>query len=155
MSAPGTIEHALELMILAHQEQKDKRGEPYVLHPLGVLALLDTYGLSPMQVREAQIVALLHDAIEDSPHSAAAIKNGEFSHNVMVALDSVTRRDGEPYFTYVRRAKLNPVGRRVKIADLTHTLSNDRRTGDPREEERRIKYNAALKILRESDRTPT
>lgn len=142
-----SIETAMTVMLYFHAGQVDKRGEPYVLHPVAVLGLLDTWGLSPTQAREAQVVALLHDGAEDAPEKFEWIKGG-LSKTQLAAVESVTRRDGESYMDYVRRAKRNPIGRRVKIADLMHNLSDERRTGDAREEERRSKYKAALAILR-------
>jgi guanosine-3',5'-bis(diphosphate) 3'-pyrophosphohydrolase len=51
---------ALAIMIAtkAHDGQFDKAGKPYILHPLAVMAQMDTL--------ESKIVAVLHDAIEDS-----------------------------------------------------------------------------------------
>jgi hypothetical protein len=37
---------------------------------------------------------------------------------VLAALDSVTKRAGEDYEAFVERAAANPIGRRVKLADL-------------------------------------
>ena len=50
----------LELAIAhkAHAGQLDKAGKPYILHPLTMMAQMDT--------AESKIVAVLHDAIEDS-----------------------------------------------------------------------------------------
>lgn len=142
-----TFDDALRLMVTAHAGQLDKRGEPYVFHPLAVLGLLDLDGLSPQQAHDARIVAVLHDVKEDALSEWLLHADG-YSQQVQDALDAVTRRDGEDYFDYVGRCKHNPIGRRVKIADLMHNLSEERRVGDPREEKRRSKYKAALRRLR-------
>jgi hypothetical protein len=38
--------------------------------------------------------------------------------NGLAAIESVTKRDGEDYDVFVQRAALNPIGQRVKLADL-------------------------------------
>jgi guanosine-3',5'-bis(diphosphate) 3'-pyrophosphohydrolase len=54
----ATIEKALQIAAKAHEGQKDKEGLPYILHPLRVV--------HRVQGEEAQIVAVLHDVIEDT-----------------------------------------------------------------------------------------
>jgi hypothetical protein len=41
-----------------------------------------------------------------------------FSEEIITALDSVTKRDGEDYEAFVRRAAENRIRRNVKLADL-------------------------------------
>ena len=52
----ATIEKALQIAAKAHEGQKDKSGEPYILHPLR--AMMSVKG------EEAQIVAVLHNGKE-------------------------------------------------------------------------------------------
>lgn len=52
---------ALKVATRAHAGQVDKSGEPYILHPIRVAF---DYGLTTLN---EQIVALLHDMIEDTP----------------------------------------------------------------------------------------
>ena len=54
----ATIEKALQIAAQAHEGQKDKEGQPYILHPLRVM--------SRVEGEEAQIVAILHDVVEDT-----------------------------------------------------------------------------------------
>ena len=49
---------AIAIAYQAHDGQIDKAGKPYISHPLTVMAQMDTI--------ESKIVAVLHDAIEDS-----------------------------------------------------------------------------------------
>ena len=53
----------------------------------------------------------------------------------------MTRRPDENYFDYITRVRKHPEARRVKIADLTHNLSND-----PPESLKR-RYEKALDML--------
>lgn len=52
------LAHAIALASEAHQHQKDKLGEPYILHPIRVMMRCDT--------DEERIVAILHDVLEDT-----------------------------------------------------------------------------------------
>jgi hypothetical protein len=59
-----------------------------------------------------RIVAVLHDLVEDCPGWTFDRLHGEgFSEEVISALCSVTKRDGENYEDFVRRAGENPIGR--------------------------------------------
>ena len=56
----ATIEKALQIASQAHEGQKDKNGLPYIMHPLRVWNAVEGEGA------EAQIVAVLHDVVEDT-----------------------------------------------------------------------------------------
>jgi (p)ppGpp synthase/HD superfamily hydrolase len=67
----ATIEKALQIAAQAHAGQKDKEGLPYILHPLR--AMLRVQG------EEAQIVAVLHDVIEDTAVTVDDLQRAGFS----------------------------------------------------------------------------
>lgn len=104
-----TIEKALQIAAKAHEGQKDKSGEPYILHPLRAMM--------SVQGEEAQIVAVLHDVIEDTSVTADDLRRAGFSEKVVHAVLCVTHGK-EPYAEYVVRCKDNDIARRVKLADL-------------------------------------
>jgi hypothetical protein len=106
----ATIEKALQIAAQAHAGQKDKDSQPYILHPLRVMA--------GVQGEEAQIVAVLHDVIEDTTVTLDDIRQAGFAETVLAALLLVTHRKEEPYADYVVRCKPNPIARQVKLADL-------------------------------------
>ncbi len=54
----ASIEKALQIAAQAHEGQKDKDGQPYILHPLRVM--------NAVEDKTAKIVAVLHDVIEDT-----------------------------------------------------------------------------------------
>ena len=114
----ATIEKALQIAARAHEGQKDKEGLPYVLHPLR--AMLSVEG------EEAQIVAVLHDVLEDTAVTADDLRREGFSAAVVAAVLCVTHRPDEPYADYVVRCKGNEVARRVKLADLADDWRLDR-----------------------------
>ncbi|HUP49155.1 MAG TPA: HD domain-containing protein, partial [Thermoanaerobaculia bacterium] len=124
----------------AHAGQVDKAGEPYILHPLRVMLKLTS--------DEERIVGVLHDVVEDTDWTIERLRAESFSEQVLRAIQSVTHRDGEPYDEFVRRAAMDPIGRRVKIADLDDNLDLSRITNvTDRDRARAEKYRTALQIL--------
>ena len=79
-----------------------------------------------VQGEEAQIVAVLHDGIEDTSVTADDLRQAGFSEQVVAAVLCVTHRKEEPYADYVVRCKGNEVARRVKLADLEDNWRLDR-----------------------------
>jgi (p)ppGpp synthase/HD superfamily hydrolase len=108
----ATLETALRIAAEAHEGQTDKQGEPYITHPLRVMARVEDRG------PEARIVALLHDVIEDSNLSADDLRAAGFSDTVVDAVLRLTHREGEPYAAYVVRCAGSPIAKAVKMADL-------------------------------------
>jgi (p)ppGpp synthase/HD superfamily hydrolase len=106
----ATIERALQIAAQAHEGQKDKEGLPYILHPLRVM--------SGVEGLETQIVALLHDVVEDTPVTLEDLREAGFAESVLAAVACVTHSHAEPYADYVIRCKANPIARQVKLADL-------------------------------------
>jgi (p)ppGpp synthase/HD superfamily hydrolase len=114
----ATIERALQIAAKAHEGQRDKEGLPYILHPLRVMM--------GVQGEEAQIVAVLHDVVEDTAVTLDDLRCAGFSEGVLAAVACVTHRKDEPYADYVVRCKGNEVARRVKLADLQDNSRPDR-----------------------------
>src|ERR1700730_2622349 len=107
----STLERAIIIAAEGHAGVKDKGGAPYILHPLRMML-----GLSSPDER---IVAVLHDVCEDCPGwTFDRLRSEGFSDHIIEALQSVTKRDGEDYESFVLRAAANPIGRSVKLADL-------------------------------------
>ena len=134
------LEHAIAIAAKAHDGQTDKAGAAYILHPLRVMLSLATL--------EEQVVGVLHDVLEDTDVSIEALRASGFSEVVLCALASVTKRPGETYETFVVRAASNPIGRRVKLADLADN-SNLSRLLEPtvRDHERIEKYKKAIEAI--------
>ena len=114
----ATLEKAIELAARYHAGQRDKEGLPYITHPLRVL--------QRVQGEEAQIVAVLHDTLEDTDLSADDLRREGFSEAVLQAVEAVTHRPNEPYADYVVRCARLDVARRVKLADLEDNSRPDR-----------------------------
>ena len=132
---------AKALCRFAHEGQTDKAGAPYYLHPFIVADKVET--------EDEKIVAYLHDVVEDSNIGIDTLIN-LFGPKVAEAVVSVTRREGEAYMDFVRRAKLNPIGRKVKLADLEHNMDTSRLPEVTLKDRDRLeKYRAAVEFLQE------
>lgn len=134
------IEEAIRLAVEAHRGQKDRAGAPYILHPLRMMFRVQTDA--------ERMAAVLHDVVEDTPVTLDDLRGRGFPPEVVDAVDGLTRREGESYDDFVRRAALHPVARRVKIADLEDNL-DVRRIGAVAEKdaERLNRYLRAWKYL--------
>ncbi len=105
---------ALQIATKAHQGQKDKSGYEYIMHPIRVAERCkDT---------RAKIVALLHDTIEDTFVTTDYLRKQGFPDETIEGVLSVTKREGESYDEFVRRAAENPLGKEVKKADLEDNM---------------------------------
>lgn len=136
-----TLEDAIRLAVEAHHGQRDRYGQPYILHPLRVMFRL--------QGETDRMVGVLHDVIEDTPRTMEDLRRIGYSEEILKALDSVTKRAGEPYDDFVLRSKANPIGRRVKLADLEDNMDRRRLPEvTPEDSERLTRYRQAWTVLR-------
>jgi len=85
---------ALEFALNAHEGQKRKSGEPYIVHPILVAAITASISSDEMMVQ----AALLHDVVEDTPYELKdiTVRFGEdISHMVEGLTKIVEIRDEE------------------------------------------------------------
>ena len=134
------FEIALRIAVEAHMGQRDKNGMPYILHPLAVASKVD--GL------ELKTIAILHDTIEDTDVTAEYLRSEGFPEDVIRAVLSVTKQEGDNYKDFVCRAAENVIGREVKIADLEDNMDIRRlKTISDDDVERLRKYLGAWQYL--------
>lgn len=136
------LERAIAIAAEAHKGQRDKAGDPYILHPLRVML-----ACSP---GPAQIVGVLHDVVEDCPGwSFERLRAEGFGDDVLGPLEGVTKRsESEDYGAFIARAAQDPVAREVKIADLKDNMNLARIAKPTERDHTRIeKYRTALKRL--------
>lgn len=138
----STLERAIVIAAEAHASQVDKAGAPYILHPLRVMMRVEG--------DEARIAAVLHDVVEDTGWTLEGLAAEGFSDTVVEAVDGLTRREGEVYLDFCRRAARNEIARAVKLADLADNLDPHRIAALP-EEDRTLadRYRKARAILME------
>ncbi|RWC56720.1 MAG: HD domain-containing protein, partial [Mesorhizobium sp.] len=85
-----------------HASQRDKTGRPYIEHCRRVVDAVETM--------DQKVVAYLHDVLEKGEGwSRAKLEEAGFGPTIASAVDAMSRRDGEDYFTFVRRAASNPL----------------------------------------------
>lgn len=105
---------AFQIATKAHEGQKDKSGNEYITHPIRVAK--HCKGI------RAKIVALLHDTLEDTKVTVEYLRGQGFPDEIIEGVLSVTKREGESYDEFVRRAAENPLGKEVKKADLEDNM---------------------------------
>ncbi len=86
------IGHAIDTACVAHDGQRRASGEEYVCHPLQVAQILAEMGMDTDTI----VAALLHDVVEDTPMSVAQVQK-EFSAEVALLVDGVTKLSNLPY----------------------------------------------------------
>lgn len=133
------VEQAFQLAADQHCGQRDKGGKPYIWHVIRVALKMDS--------EEEQVVALLHDVVEDSATTLIEIRQ-MFGQSVVEAIDCLTHRAGEEYPAYIDRLKGNALARKVKLADLNDNMDMTRldEVGSV-EMNRMYRYLDAVKVL--------
>ena len=88
------IDRAIQFAIIAHNEQYRKSGEPYVIHPILVAAIVASISEDKTMI----IAALLHDVVEDTEFTLEDIELN-FGKDVAHLVDGLTKifeiRDSE------------------------------------------------------------
>lgn len=128
------------LCMVKHWKQKDKAGKRYVWHPIHVMINVKGYN--------EKIVALLHDIVEDTEVTVPDLKNLKFSKEVIEAVDVITKKKDQEYFSYLKSIKDNSIAKKVKIEDLKHNSDLKRlRSITQKDIDRAIKYKKAIDYL--------
>ena len=136
------LEKAIRIAVTSHEGQVDKAGRPYILHPLRVMAAMDTDA--------ERIVAALHDLLEDCPDwtFTELLKVG-FPGKLVQSISLLTKPKHQDYDEYIKFIAGDPVARKVKLADLADNMDLSRLPGAPTPSDlaRQAKYARARKAL--------
>lgn len=136
------IETSLRIALRAYAGKTDKSGREYILHPLRVMAKMET----DLEMS----AALLHDVIEDSDITPEELLAEGIPAEVVEAVQHLTRNQGEEYQDFVARAKQNKIAARVKIADIEDNINVLRLpTLNETDLARVQKYHAAWRLLQD------
>lgn len=115
-----------DLVILAekiatavHAGQFRRGGEiPYIEHPKSVVSRV---GSDP----DAQIVAWLHDVVEDTGMGLDELREKGIPDRCIEAIRLVTKVNGVDYEPYLDRIAESPLATKVKIADMISNLADN------------------------------
>ena len=133
-------EKAMRIATKAHEGQKDKSGNDYILHPVTVSGYCVT--------EEGKIAALLHDTVEDTDVTLDDLRKEGFDERIVNAVDCLSKRPGEDVGDYLERVASSDIAAEVKFADMRH--NGMRWPADRPKEEARAnyeKYNGRAKTL--------
>ena len=137
------LDKAIHIAARMHEGQKDKGGQPYILHPLRVM--------NEVEGETAKICAVLHDVVEDTGITFDDLSKEGFSEDVIEVLDALTKRENEEYDDFISRVLENKTACIVKLADLKDNLDLNRLPSVTEEDFRRMeKYEAAEKRIIEA-----
>ena len=109
------LSKAIGIAALAHSGQRDRQGEPIILHSLRVMLTVS---------QRARTVAVLHDVIEDTGMSAEDLSALCGARAEGAALDLLTRDPSDDYAEYIEKIATsgNHLAVEVKRADLWDNL---------------------------------
>lgn len=138
------VEDAVALARRAHQGQVDKAGEAYIDHPLRVMERVSG--------DSERMAAVLHDVLEDTDVTAADLRSAGCPEPVVVAVEALTKRAGEPLAESMARVGADPIAVAVKRADLADNADPRRLASLDRSTSERLarKYDESLRLLEES-----
>ena len=135
----------------AHNHQLDKGGEDYFKSHIQPVVNMAEYIEDKDGNVITEIVAYLHDTVEDTSWTFDLLFKYGFTQEMLTALDCVTRREGESYDQFIDRILPNPIARAVKIADLRSNMDITRLPQLTDEDLQRLsKYHKAYRRLMEA-----
>lgn len=114
----ATLDKAILIAVQAHQNQKDRNGKHYILHPIRVMMRFE--------LEAERTVAILHDVVEKTDWTIERLRDQGFGEDIIEAVDLLTRRDSQPYMEYINKLKGNDIARKVKIADIEDNMDPTR-----------------------------
>jgi (p)ppGpp synthase/HD superfamily hydrolase len=136
----------------------DKGGEDYIEHPYRVSSTIcdkltsDENNTTDERelYKKAEIVALLHDIIEDTDCTLDILHEHGFDEDIINAVDAISRKEDEKYYaTFIKRVSENQIATIVKIYDLEDNMDVKRLPKfDAYEQKRLRKYFYSWKFLK-------
>lgn len=144
MTKPS-IDDTIDFIKIAHAGQFDKGGVEYWKHPVSVM-----HRLGPDASEDCKLVALLHDVIEDTGHSAISLRDLGYPANVIASVERLTKPKGVAYLKYIEELAVSgdQMAIEVKIADNFDNLDPERLSRLPPDKRSgEDKYRRSIEIL--------
>lgn len=144
-----TPAHMLAKMIViaakSSENQLDKGGAPYILHPLHVMNALAFH-----EDYELMAIAVGHDVMEDDATvTVETLRAAGFSNRIITSLEALTHSHSELYDAYIQRIGSSEDATLVKIEDIRHNSDMSRMKGlRPKDFERMQKYSRSYAYLK-------
>jgi (p)ppGpp synthase/HD superfamily hydrolase len=114
------VQRAASIARRAHDGQVDKSGNPYLGH------LERVAGRASVSGEDAEVVAWLHDVVEDTEVTLDMLRDEGVPDHIITAVDAMTKRPGEDREAYLQRVKANPLALIVKAADVADNTAPER-----------------------------
>lgn len=127
-----------------HKDQLDLAGAPYLCHLHYVAGQVKHVGT------DYEIVAWLHDIVEDTEVTLDALGDMGFPKYILHAIECMTKRKKgiETYEGYLDRVLESPIALVVKLADLEHNRDISRFENPAKIDfDRKTKYDNAIIYL--------
>ncbi|MBR6811643.1 bifunctional (p)ppGpp synthetase/guanosine-3',5'-bis(diphosphate) 3'-pyrophosphohydrolase [Candidatus Saccharibacteria bacterium] len=86
MKQSPKLKQAIDIATKAHEGQLRKTGEPYIIHPLAVMKILQEWGMD----EDTVIAGVLHDTVEDTELTLKEIED-TFGKDVAFLVNGVTK----------------------------------------------------------------
>ncbi len=119
MSLSPLVKLSEEIATKAHAGQFRRGGQvQYIEHPRAVVSRVG-------DDQEAQIVAWLHDVLEDTEETAQSLEEAGIPIHLITAVDLLTKTREVKYDNYLDRIAACPLAKKVKIADMLSNLSDN------------------------------
>ncbi len=119
MSSPALVQLAREIATTAHAGQFRRGGTvPYIEHPAAVAGRVG-------EDLDAQVVAWLHDVIEDTDQTPETLKAAGIPAHLVDAILLLTKTRETVYEAYLEEIAASPLATRVKIADMISNLADN------------------------------
>lgn len=135
----SSLDRALEIAIAAHADRFDAAGKPYVFRSIQVM--------NRVPEESQKIAAALHDAVEDATITLEQLEREGFPHQVLQAIDALTKRPGETRLEAALRAAANPIARAVKLADNAENMDLSRIPNPTEQDQARCREYAQVRAL--------
>ena len=115
------LTEAISIANAAHDKQTDKNNEPYIFHCLRVMEAVRKNGWN----EEYQIVAVLHDILEDTNLTSKMLVQ-LFGIKNIGSIEYLTKTESISASEYIDRINKNNIATVVKYFDIMDNLSEDR-----------------------------